>query len=253
MIKEKTEFKTIVKRLILHLGIDLICHRFLIVEKYKKRTLSLENQLKCLQEDYSSLTSQIEYAKRTRHDLRHHLNVINAMNNMKNYTEIAKYLESCESICRNMEEMALCESPLFDSVLKYYLRLAKDNNITVKTDVVPFSKNLNFDITDLTSLMGNLMENAIESCHGLLSPSIYIWIRLTEVSLLIKMVNSCDTGLKEYPSFSNGTVFTSTKKSLLHGQGLKSIRHTAEKYHGSAEFKRINGKFTARIVMNIPP
>lgn len=252
MIKKKISLKKDIKWLI-YLAVNLICHRLIFAKRLKKKTLRLENLLKCLQNDYNSICSQIEYAKITRHDLRHHLNAISAMNNTEKNVGITEYLKSCESICREMEKMPLCEYPIFDSILKYYIRQAEDNNITVKTDINPLRKNLSFDITDMACLIGNLMENAIESCRSLPSPSIYIWVRLTEASLLIKIVNSCQSGLKEYHSFSNGSGFISTKKSPLHGQGLKSIRHAAEKYNGSAEFKRISNAFTARVVLNIPP
>lgn len=252
MIKEKISLKKDIKWLI-YLAVNLICHRFIFAKRLKKKTLRLENLLKCLQSDYNNICSQIEYAKRTRHDLRHHLNAISAINNKDKNPEITEYLKSCESVCREMEDMRLCEYPILDAILKYYIRQAKDNNISVNTDINPLRKNLGFDVTDIICLIGNLMENAIESCRSLPSPSIYIWVRLTEASLLIKIVNSCQSGLKEYPFFSNGSGFISAKKSPLHGQGLKSIRHAAEKYNGSAEFKRTGNAFTARVVLNIPP
>lgn len=252
MIREKINLHDAVKLFLLHLGINMICHRFIFGDRLKKKTLMLENQLKSLQRDYSNMCSEIEYAKRTRHDLRHHLNAINAMNSMEKNAEITEYLKSFESICRTLEKMPLCEYPIFDSILKYYIGQAKDNNITVTTDISPIRKNLNFDITDMISLLGNLMENAIEACQNLPSPSIHIRVGLSDAALLIKITNSCRRGQKEYPSFTNGSDFISLKKTPLHGQGLKSIRHLAEKYNGSAEFKRTCGIFTARIVLNIP-
>ena len=36
-----------------------------------------------------------------------------------------------------------------------------------------------------------------------------------------------------------------------HGQGLTSIRLIAEKYGGSAEFKKDDGVFSARVVLNL--
>lgn len=243
-----------IKWLMLPIAVNLIRNIHVSSKMLIKKNRQLENQLRNLQKEYCQISSHIEEAKRTRHDLRHCLNTISVLNLSDKKTELNEYLKSCDLVCREIENISLCEYPLFDSIFKYYVGNAEKENISVNTEFHSITRNPDFDIVDMTCLLGNLMENATEACCLLppyLPRFINIWVKLTENVLLIKVENSCPAGTKDHPSFSDGSVFRSTKKSALHGQGLKSIRHTVKKYNGSAEFKKTKGVFTARVVLNV--
>lgn len=125
----------------------------------------------------------------------------------------------------------------------------------MQTDLHSLPGNLRFDVIDLTVLLGNLMENAIDACRKLPADKdrfLRIWVRQENVSLLLQIENACPDDGCGCTEFTDGKAFVSTKHSVLRGQGLKSIRIVADKYGGSAELKKDAGIFTARIVLNIP-
>lgn len=83
--------------------------------------------------------------------------------------------------------------------------------------------------------------------------SLSISLRQREGALLISLANSCPTGSAEFSSFVGASSFPSTKRDGgRHGLGLKSVQMVADKYGGSAEYKREGGVFTARVVLNVP-
>lgn len=216
-----------------------------------------EERLRSFDEQYRQITANIAEARRIRHDVRHHLTLIGTMNRSGEHEALDEYLKSYEASFLAWEQASLCGYPAFDSILQYYIECAREQNIAVNTQMHALRKNLDFDIIDITVMVGNLMENAIEACKKLphdSSPFIHIWVKQMDAVFLLELKNSCEatTDTAAQQDFTDGSSFPSTKHPLSRGQGLKSIRFAAEKYGGSAEFKKANGVFTARIVMNIP-
>ena len=219
-----------------------------------KEKLCLEEQIRTFDGSYKKITAEIEEARRARHDIRHHLNIISMMNKERKYEDLDQYLQSYAVNFEKLEGRQMCGYAAVDSILKYYIKKAQKQGISVNTDLATIKESYNFDIMDMTVLLGNFMENAIESCEQSNNPECFINITMKKVnvSLLIQVENSCDQRTKDIPEFSDESCFSSTKHTKRKGIGLKSMRLIAEKYGGSAEFKRKDGIFTARFVLNIP-
>lgn len=233
----------------------IVYYIFFAEVKLTAQNRQLENQLRSFDEQYKQIALSIEDARRARHDVRHHLNMISVLNQKGQTEELAAYLERYNAVYRDLEEKPLCGYPAVDTILKYYIQLAKEEEINVETDFSVLQENMDFDVMDMTVMLGNIMENAIESCRRISSNSqrfIRIQIHKINVSLLIQVENSCQSDDLSHLGFTDGSNFISTKGPLRHGQGLKSIRLITEKYGGSAEYKLENYVFTTRIVLNIP-
>ncbi len=231
----------------------IIYYMFFTEAQLFSENQELENQLRSFDEDYQKISTSINEARRARHDLRYHLDMISTLHREKKDKELTEYLSRYESFSQELNEMLLSGYPSLDIVLSFYIQRAKEEGIAVEADIQPFRKNLEFDVIDLTVLIGNMMENAMDACHTSGSaPYIRIWMRLGESALLLKIENSCSPNIQKTQGYTDGSEFISTKHTALHGQGLKSIRYVAEKYGGSAEFKQNDGVFTVRIVLNIP-
>lgn len=214
-----------------------------------------EDQLRRFDDQYRQISTCISEARRIRHDIRHHLNHISAMNHRGEQKALEEYLRSYEASFHGFEQAPLCGYPTFDNILQYYIGSAREKGIIVKNELRPLRENLGFDVVDITVMLGNLMENAIEACCKLPLESprfIRIWVKQADVVFLLEVENSCADSMKDQPDLTDASHFPSTKHAMSHGMGLKSIQFVAEKYGGSAEFKRSNGTFVARVVMNIP-
>lgn len=219
-----------------------------------KEKLQLEDQIRSFEGSYKKITAGIEEARRARHDIRHHLNTISILNQERRYEELDQYLKNYAVSFQKLEDKHICGYATVDGILKYYIDKAEKKDIAVKTDLSTIKENYDFDIMDLTVLLGNLMENAIESCEQLNRKNTFISITMKKinVSLLIQVENSCDDQAREMPDFTDESGFSSTKHTRWKGVGLKSMRLISEKYGGSAEFKRKDGVFISRFVLNIP-
>ena len=142
-----------------------------------------------------------------------------------------------------------------DNILRYYLARAQDEGVRFETQLGTFPNSLGFDPMDVTVLLGNLLENALEACRKIPRPEkrfLRLSLRQRGTVLLLSLSNSCPPNEADYPEFVSHAHFPSTKGGRPHGLGLKSVQLVADKYGGSAEYKRENGTFTVRVVLNIP-
>ncbi len=84
--------------------------------------------------------------------------------------------------------------------------------------------------SDLCVIIGNLLENAVDSCRTVEDPFIRMQSRLARGILTITMDNSCPIA-----NAAPCKAFPSTKPS--GGTGLASIRSVAGKYKGGFRFE----------------
>lgn len=215
----------------------------------------LEGQLRAFDAQYEEISQAVENARRFRHDIRHHLGTISMLNQTGKYKELTQYLDQYIGSYQATEDVKSSGSPAVDNILQYYLERAREQGIEVELDMNLQGRDYGFDIVDLTVLFGNLLENAIEACLGVPKDKTRkIELHLGDLgnSLLIQEENSCMSGGDMRATYSDGSTFLSNKKGNRLGHGMTSMISIAEKYNGTAEFRKWNGIFSARLILNGP-
>lgn len=237
--------------LYIFLFVTLITDVILYIMFFSESKISMQNETLIKQVDlfnsqYKKIASNIQETRKIRHDLRHHLNVIATLNAEGKTKELEDYLIQYTDIYQNMDAQKLCGSPAIDTILKYYIEKAQDENITIQTQIANLDGNLGFDSMDITVLLGNAMDNAIEACKDISQSKIFITIIKKENMLLIEIINNC------YEDEIDIQDFKSTKTKGVHGYGIISMKAVCQKYDGEARFKVENNKFIAQFILTIP-
>lgn len=181
---------------------------------------------------YKMLTQQHEDQSILIHDIKKHLNSIAALNEQGNCQEIATYINRIIDFDLQ-NSIRMCDNELLNVILCRYLHLCQDKHIDFKTDIrsgcIAF-----LDENDLTSLFGNLLDNALESAEKQDMSFIELNVSKKESTpfTLLTMTNSC-----RFNPFSDetGTLITHKKNKLRHGYGIKSIRRIVNKYNGDIQ------------------
>ncbi|MBS5523577.1 MAG: sensor histidine kinase [Clostridiales bacterium] len=214
-----------------------------------KKQIQMEEKIRMFDLEYASIKMNIEEMARFRHDMRHHFGVIAALNTEGKSEELGRYLKRYVNAYEGFENDQICDYPLINTILKYYMERCKRENIKTET-AVNLREDLGFDFMDMTVLLGNCFENAINACCRLPEQERFICIKMMKMkgSLLIYIENSCDRGTAALDEKRWGTLPPMRKR---HGYGTGSICKIAEKYDGNAEFKREDSRFVTRIVLNI--
>ncbi len=183
-------------------------------------------------------------ARHLKHDMKNHIMVIAAYLNA-NEIELSR-----EYLSKILDKLNLAYSYIEtgNSVMNYIintkLELAQKNGILVKAEI----ENLMFkrmESVDFSSLLSNLLDNAIEASQ--LSEK-------KEINVAILRKRGYDTiSIKNYINKSvlieNPELITTKLNQESHGYGISQIKSIIAKYDGMIDFYEENGMFCAYIMI----
>lgn len=205
------------------------------------------HQLILQEEQYKRLNEHIAEIREARHDLRHHLSVIDSYVQTNDIQRLRDYLKDYKCSLPEDSELALCENYAVNAIVNHYIGLARQEGITVTAKLqIPIA--LNIVDSDLCIVLGNCLENASEACRRMKDGQRYIRLHAEVVgSMLIMTIdNSFDGLVKE-----KGGIFYSLKrdKSNTEGVGLSSVRAVAQKYRGTVQFTYTATEYRSSIML----
>ena len=201
-------------------------------------------QLNAAKEQIEQLRTADKQTAIYRHDLRHHMNYLNACISENRLQEAAIYIrQTCENI-DNTKVVQYLENESVNLILSSYAGKAKEQDVAISIHVtaVDFSR---FQITDLCSLLANALENAIKAAAQSDDTTLrYVALRLYEKSnrLCLELRN----GYSDEPVLENNIPVS---QETGHGIGVKSIIQVIDKYNGVYGFSAKNGMFCFQMSM----
>ena len=216
------------------------------IDKNAKLTQSVAmtgQQLILMDEHYTTIQTHIAETKRAEHDMRHHLSVIQSYISTGDIKSLSDYLNKYLESLPGNKDITFCDNFAVNSVLQYYILMAKKESIEVDVQLeVP--ETMSIPDSDLCIIFGNTVENAIEACRRV-DGERYIKIRssLMENMFTIIIANSFDGTTKK-----EGDIYMSQKHEGK-GIGISSVKAVVEKYGESAQFETNGNEFRATIIL----
>lgn len=195
---------------------------------------------------YKLLNEQNENSKVLIHDITKHLNTIKQLSENKD-SNITQYISEIIDDFNIMNPVDYCNNNIVNLITHRYYEICKKNNINftinIRSAKLDFMKEY-----DITALLDNLLENAVESALTTDNKFIDFSICTRNLNfLIIKVSNSCNTK----PKYNNGIIASSKNLSGLHGIGTRSIKKTVDKYNGNLEMNYNETECTFTTVIGI--
>lgn len=221
--------------------------RLLLRESSARLRLVEENRyLSMMAEQYDSLLERIEATSRARHDLRHHLAVLDGFLQQRDWEGMNRYLSQYRASLPDGEGFRLCANPAVNMVACYYRDLARQERIPCSFSL-ELPQTLPLPENDFCGILGNLLENAWEASCRMEGGEPFLQARAwTEgpriFVLVVENRFQGDLSPKE-----NG--FLSSKRKGM-GVGLDSVRAAAERHNGLLKVEHENGIFRACVFLN---
>ena len=136
---------------------------------------------------------------------------------------------------------------VFDTILSAKLRKARqlDVRITCVADGALLNK---LHVTDICTIFGNALDNALESVVMIPDPQkrlIHVSVSAQKNFIFINIANTLGTDLIE----SEDSLLTTKEDKKNHGYGLKGIRYAVGKYGGHVTYKAEDGWFRLNILI----
>lgn len=219
----------------------------LILEQNKTLELQEKNhQLTMQAMQYKNLQEKITDARRAKHDVRHHIALMQEYLADGKLDALQEYLGRYNESLPNDSLVRFCANTAANAVLLYFAQQAKDNDIDYIVRV-QIPDDIFVSDTDISVLFGNLIENALEACINESSNDRKILIRagLTGNSFCLTVDNT----FSGKPRYANDGRLVSTKHKGP-GLGTQSVRSIAAHYNGVCRFEAKDGMFYVSVMCN---
>ncbi|MCH1942401.1 sensor histidine kinase [Holdemania massiliensis] len=210
--------------------------------KYAGRSLQMQKK------QYDALAATMAETRKARHDLRQHLTVMHSFIEKDDKQGLQEYLVLVQNeLPPEKVELFSCNE-VVNAVIGYYAAQARSHKIRFEVKV-DYPQACPISATEITVLLGNLLENAVEGC--LRDPAEARWIQLRiqpqgHHALLILTDNSCTQSIR----FSNSLPLSSKREGM--GIGVASIQDIAAAYRGYASFEKKEDVFSASVYLRLP-
>ena len=215
---------------------------------YKNREMqAMKSLMRQQQNNYQVSEQSMALIHQKYHDMKHQIELWRT----ENGDEAQRiYLDRLERELQPFEAEVHTGNAVLDIILSSKTLLCQDKGI--RLTCIADGKLLDFmNEMDLCALLGNLLDNAIESTEKLSEPErrwIQFSLRRNNDFILVETGNSYEGELR----FEGGIPVSTKDDAQSHGYGTKSIRQIAAQYGGRAIFTARDGWFEAKVLFDRP-
>ncbi len=217
---------------------------WIIILPWYVNRINMRFQNKLINRHYDEVEIMYRKMRGWRHDYHNHIQSLKAYMSLMQYEEATRYLERLEDDLSAVDVVLKTGNIVADAILNSKLTLIRERNIRVDaTAVVP--EDTHISETDLSVLIGNLLDNAMEACMQIPEEErfIRIYIDIVRKQLYISVTNSMGDRPRKI-----GERFL-TQKQGHHGFGLVRIDSIVKKYGGYINRQTDEGVFATEITL----
>lgn len=204
--------------------------------------------LAVLQQNYDAeISRQYTEMRQIWHDFQNHLLTIQALNESGDREGADHYIKDLnESILKNQLAAKTGCTPV-DLLLYKKQQLARELETSLRLTIQCRLGDMKFAAYDLCSVLGNLLDNALEACAELPldGRSVELELKQQQGMLLI----SCKNPYVGEREGSNGKFASTKEEKSGHGIGLSSVRQVCKKYQGTMEISAENQVFRVHLLL----
>jgi hypothetical protein len=183
--------------------------------------------------------------RKYKHDIRHFNRVLAGFIQNQEYDKAASYLQEFDSMLEGVTAVSFCENPIVNELLTIYASQCQKLGFKprIRADV---PERFAIEETDLTSLVANALENAVEALTHVDQDKRALQVEISFDGRKLKLMTKNPAGRKI--SFKDNGLPISTRP-VQSGVGTAQIKAIAEKYGGVASFTQEDGVFVVKAVL----
>ena len=205
---------------------------------YIKEKFEAERDMRDLSRD------NLEEMRKIRHDIKNQFAYMRIILEQNKYDELREYFDNLSDRVAVPLSFSDCENRVVRDVLNLEMgKLPKGVTIDYKVAV---GAELAVGDIDLTALLINLLDNAIEACErDRVTGAIELRMRETDGYLFVSVYNPVSDEAKARKVFAGKT----SKSGADHGYGTKIVAAVVEKYRGVINYTVEKGRFGAEAML----
>ena len=191
------------------------------------------------------MKASLETTKAIRHDINNHMASISTLVKSNEKEQTLQYISNILEHFAAERNYASSGNIIVDSIINFKFQEAEQRRIKTTLDLnIP--KNLGVSPIDMTIILGNLLDNAIEAASKVKeNPYINVKLKYDKGRLLLQVDNPYAGELIE----KDGRFFTTKEDKDNHGIGLESAKKVIQKYSGTMSVDYSDNIFSVVILM----
>ncbi len=229
--------------------INIICFFMMSILSNSHKAAEELSVLKQQDEIRKQYAENVKYRydeiRRIRHDMKQSYTVLETLLSENRTSEAIDYIRSGRSAITKTEVLVDVGNDFVNSILNSKLSTAKQLGIEVICSSVKDISGV--EAVDLCTLLGNLLDNAIEAAEQCPLEKSLIEVKITssDNKLVIQVTNSIKCSV-----LNENSELKSTKPNpLKHGFGVRSIRLIAKKYSGTVKYFEEDDTLSCRVIL----
>lgn len=185
-------------------------------KEYHQASLQQLNQMKHLHNEFTRHISELHEEVKSSDDI----------------ANVKQFLQQSQLEIYAAKQVVYSRHPVINALLSVKQQIARDKNIQMEIHCT-HSADIGIADIDICSVLGNLLDNAIEACEKLEQDERSIVVDIDEKAgfFIVKITNSVTARTLEFKKIG----YTSKKDSTNHGLGLRMVERICAKYEGSFE------------------
>ena len=209
---------------------------------------AIENVLQTQYTQYLQSRDSMELINRKYHDIKHQIAVIRAESDPERRSQ---WLDSIEENIAIYDSQYQTGNAVLDTLLTSKTMTCQENG--VRMTCVADGTLIGFmDAMDICAIFGNAIDNAVEAAAAAADPDrrlVHLSVSQEKNFLLIR----CENYYEGEREFHNGIPRSTKGDDAYHGFGVKSIRHTAQKYGGTLSITAQDNWFDLKVLIPLGP
>ena len=180
-----------------------------------------------------------------RHNYKNHLQVMKAHLDLGEYQELSDYISLLDQELASIDKVIRTGNVMLDAILNSKISLARARQIEVNAKVMLPSA-LSMPEYDLCTILGNLLDNAIEGCSTVQREGdrfLRIYVGVLREQFYLSVTNSHAASIRK----ENGRYHST--KAADRGLGLQSIYRLVAKYKGHVNRKNDEAVFATEVLL----
>ena len=214
-----------------------------IMKREEDKTIIYQNKL--MKQQMDEIENIYMTMRGWRHDYHNHLQSLKGYLSLNKVDQMKNYLNELETDLDSIDTLYHSGNLQLDSILNAKLAIAEKGQIRIHCDA-SIPPQLHVSDLDLCVILGNLLDNAIESCRKIKDPDerfIRVYIGILKKQLYISITNATSETVKQR------TDHYFTTKRGDHGHGLKRVDQVVKKYDGYLNRQNEPGVFATEIIL----
>ena len=183
------------------------------------------------------------------HNIKYYLKQISIYLEGKQYKKIADILSELQMGIHSEEKDIICSNHFLNSLLIDYREVAKRNNVQTDIFVEAGFKIEFMREGDTTSILGNLLDNAMEAAKECKSGKVSVALYMENGgSLAVCRIRNNFVGELKSEGIQ---LFTTKENPELHGIGLKSVNRLVDQYSGYLQQDYEKGIYVTTVILPV--